>query len=398
MSFKKIQHYIIWILFVLTLLRLFFGNAAFPLFNNVDEHAHFDTVVKYSAGNLPNPRNVKFDLESAKYIVLYGSPEYITRPENYTSKEMPLPNWKTLNDISQETLDAKFTEWTSTKNHEVFSPPIYYSIQGAWFSFGKLLGLDGGYLLYWLRFVNVFVFLGLFWITYIALRKIFPEDLVLQTSVLTLLAFFPQDVFYSINSDTFSPLPSNVGDRAVFVEGTINQASPVAYPTFITKTEQENVNRTFNADNPSRVFGVDIPNGLASGSSLVALNGDSLGIWSGSKIISNGIIKRAVDLYLSNNLVRPKFGFNYETLTVTKAKLLGLSEGIRVTLLTKSGPASQAGLKEGDIITKVGETQVINQPQFEQLLESYLPTQIVPLSIVRGQQSLIINLASQKLE
>jgi putative serine protease PepD len=197
---------------------------------------------------------------------------------------------------------------------------------------------------------------------------------------------------------TFTPLPSNVGDRAVFVEGTINQASPVAYPTFITKTEQENVNRTFNADNPSRVFGVDIPNGLASGSSLVALNGDSLGIWSGSKIISNGIIKRAVDLYLSNNLVRPKFGFNYETLTVTKAKLLGLSEGIRVTLLTKSGPASQAGLKEGDIITKVGETQVINQPQFEQLLESYLPTQIVPLSIVRGQQSLIINLASQKLE
>lgn len=206
MNFKKNQPYIIWILFALTLLRLFFGNAAFPLFNNVDEHAHFDTVVKYSAGNLPNPRNVKFDLESAKYIVLYGSPEYITRPENYTSKEMPLPNWKTLNDISQETLDAKFTEWTSTKNHEVFSPPIYYSIQGAWFSFGKLLGLDGGYLLYWLRFVNVFVFLGLFWITYIALRKFFPEDLILQTSVLTLLAFFPQDVFYSINSDTFSPL------------------------------------------------------------------------------------------------------------------------------------------------------------------------------------------------
>jgi len=206
MSLKKIQPYIVWILFTFTLLRLFFGNAAFPFFNNVDEHAHFDTVVKYSAGNLPNPQNVKFNLESAEYIVLYGSPEYITRSENYPSKEMPLPNWEILNDIKKETLDAKVSEWTSTKNHEVFSPPIYYSVQGALFRFGKFLGLQGGHLLYLLRFLNVFVYIGIFWVTYIAIRKYFADDLVFQTSILALLSFFPQDVFYSINSDTFSPL------------------------------------------------------------------------------------------------------------------------------------------------------------------------------------------------
>jgi len=34
-------------------IRVFAFSAAFPFFNNVDERAHFDMVLKYSRGHLP---------------------------------------------------------------------------------------------------------------------------------------------------------------------------------------------------------------------------------------------------------------------------------------------------------------------------------------------------------
>lgn len=77
--FSKVNYlHFVWLLCILTGLRIFVGNAAFSFFNNIDEHAHFDTIMKYAKGSLPDKENVRF-------IVLYGSPEYFYRAENYTS-------------------------------------------------------------------------------------------------------------------------------------------------------------------------------------------------------------------------------------------------------------------------------------------------------------------------
>src|SRR5712664_933896 len=65
-----------------TAIRVFVFAAAFPFFNNVDEQAHVDLVVKY-AHDKP-PRGLEpFASEAAHYFTLYSTPEYFVRPEQY---------------------------------------------------------------------------------------------------------------------------------------------------------------------------------------------------------------------------------------------------------------------------------------------------------------------------
>ena len=67
-----------WILLLclLAAIHVFIFSAAFPFFNNVDEQAHFDLVVKYSHGHIPR-RLEPMSAESAQYIVAYGTLEFL---------------------------------------------------------------------------------------------------------------------------------------------------------------------------------------------------------------------------------------------------------------------------------------------------------------------------------
>src|ERR1700730_18893273 len=87
---KTKQRSWIWILTALAATRVFVFAAAFPLFNNVDEQAHVDLVLRYSHGEparaLPPIAN-----ETAYYFSLYGSPEYFSDPGR---GEFPEPMWR----------------------------------------------------------------------------------------------------------------------------------------------------------------------------------------------------------------------------------------------------------------------------------------------------------------
>jgi hypothetical protein len=190
-AFEKHEKLLVIVLCMIAMMRIFIFSAAFPFFNNVDEQYHFDTVVKHARGYLPCKECNQFDQESVKLIVRYGTPEYFTR----SSILSRLP----VDPVEEET-------WLIIKNHEAFSPPIYYMITGAWFNLGKLIGIQGGYLLYWIRFMNLPIFALLLLITYLYCRYTEPNNLNLRIGVVLLLSFFPEDVFYSINSDVLSPL------------------------------------------------------------------------------------------------------------------------------------------------------------------------------------------------
>src|SRR6266478_7617979 len=71
--------------------RVFMFSAAFPLFNNVDEQAHVDLVMKYSRGEVPHDLG-HYSPESAQYFSLYQSPEYFTPPQQFRSGRFPPPN------------------------------------------------------------------------------------------------------------------------------------------------------------------------------------------------------------------------------------------------------------------------------------------------------------------
>ena len=67
---------LILLLCAIAALRVFTFCAAFPFFNNVDEQAHLDLVVKYARGDVPRDLG-HYSSESANSIALYGSRSYL---------------------------------------------------------------------------------------------------------------------------------------------------------------------------------------------------------------------------------------------------------------------------------------------------------------------------------
>jgi hypothetical protein len=184
--------------------RVLVFAAAFPFFNNVDEQAHVDLVVKYSHGQIP--RKIEpFASESALYFAVYSTPEYFLKPEQYGGNYPP-PTWLLSSEERRKILDEEVPFWESRDNHESGEPPLYYATAGAWMNLARGFGLRGLSLLYWVRFLNIAFAAVLVWIGFAAARSTFPQNQFLQLGVPTLLALWPQSAFYSIQGDAFSPI------------------------------------------------------------------------------------------------------------------------------------------------------------------------------------------------
>jgi len=196
---------LVWLLCLLAAIHVFVFSATFPFFNNVDEQIHFDLAVKYAQGHLPHSLD-PISAEAVPYAVLYGSPEFVGIPANLPDGQFPPPPWRQPLDRVRQTLADKTQAWNNVINHEASQPPLYYSLAGAWWRLGKGLGFHDRPLLYWLRFLNIFLVVALVWLGYLAARLVFPERNLLRVGVPSLLAFLPQSTFYSIQNDVLSPL------------------------------------------------------------------------------------------------------------------------------------------------------------------------------------------------
>ena len=199
------------LLCVLAGLRVFVFAAAFPFFNNVDEQAHFDFVYKYAHGRIPRKLE-NFSTGSSRLIVLYGSPEYLYEPNQFPYGMIPPPVWSLPDTPGYRILEEKSVSSRSNMlNYETTQPPVYYAIAAIWYKLGKVLGVGGGQELYWLRFLNVFVYVLLLWVSFAYIKKLFPANTLLRFGVPLMLVAFPQDVMYTINNDILSPLFFTVG-------------------------------------------------------------------------------------------------------------------------------------------------------------------------------------------
>jgi hypothetical protein len=202
---ERRKRIIIFCLCLMGAFRVFAFNAAFPLFNNVDEDAHFDLVYKYSQGHLPCSWSEKFSRESSELIMLYGTWEYL-EPEESPEDSAYQPLWKLPNARETSLFSEGLVKKQRYKNHEMGAFPIYYLVAGLWYRVEQLFGLGEGDLIYSIRFLNVPLFTLLVWFSYLFARALFPEKDFQQIGLPLIVAFFPQDVFYSINSDALSPL------------------------------------------------------------------------------------------------------------------------------------------------------------------------------------------------
>ena len=193
------------LLFALAAIHVFIFSAAFPFFNNVDEPIHFDLVLKYSRGHVPRKLE-PLSPDSAAYLALFSSCAYLGTPDEFPGHEMPLPPWTQPVDEMRREFAANSAAWQLQENYEVSQTPLYYTVAGAWWRIGKLFGLDGGRLLYWLRFLNVAQMAALIWLAWFAARLVFPENIFVRLGVPAIVAFVPQTAFYSINNDMPSSL------------------------------------------------------------------------------------------------------------------------------------------------------------------------------------------------
>jgi hypothetical protein len=184
--------------------HVFLFSAAFPFFNNVDEQIHFDLAVKYSQGHVPRALE-RVAPEATPYVVIYGTHEYLWASNNFPIEQFPPPWTQPMEKIAPKLVSWE-ASWNNVTNHEASQQPLYYTLAGSWWRLGKVCGFHDGFLLYWVRFLNI-VFIGvLVWLGFVAARMIFPENLFLKIGVPALLAFFPQTAFYSIQNDVLSPL------------------------------------------------------------------------------------------------------------------------------------------------------------------------------------------------
>jgi hypothetical protein len=192
------------ILCAIAALRVFIFAAAFPFFDNVDEQAHVDLVVKYARGKIPHGIEA-FAPESAASFALYRTPEYFV-PDTEYGEQYPPPNWLLSPEERQKIINDELPFWESRPNHESGEPPLYYALAGGWLDLGRAIGLGGFVSLYWVRFLNIAFAIGLVWLGFKAAQIIWPEQQFPAVAVAILLAVWPQSSFYSVQGDSLSPV------------------------------------------------------------------------------------------------------------------------------------------------------------------------------------------------
>jgi hypothetical protein len=182
-------------------LHVFLYAAAFPFFGNVDETAHFDTVVKYARGHLPRSLESNSDT-LVRDAALYGSSFYSAT--NDIGERMP-PPW-TWPAAQQATWIAAQSPINAGTNYQSSQPPLYYAYTAAWWRLGGWLGIGEGQRLYGLRFLNIPLVMLLVWLGWLAAREVLPDNRFGRLAVPGLLAVMPQSAFYSIENDALVPL------------------------------------------------------------------------------------------------------------------------------------------------------------------------------------------------
>ncbi len=196
---------IVLLLCLLAAIHVFVFSAAFPFFNNVDEQAHVDLVVRYARLDLPRAIGPPCP-EALTYLAGCGTLEYLYPPAALPGGQVPPPLWKLPPEQAAPMFLIRKAAWDNRVNHEAAQPPLYYALAGLWWDIGKLLRFEDVKLLYWLRFLNIPLAVALAWLGWRTARVIFPENRFIALAVPALIAFLPQSIFYGVNNDIVSPL------------------------------------------------------------------------------------------------------------------------------------------------------------------------------------------------
>jgi 4-amino-4-deoxy-L-arabinose transferase-like glycosyltransferase len=201
---SRFERRVLVVLCVLGAARIWFGAMALPMFADTDEQAHFDLVHKFARGDWPSEKFVRRDPEVREIAVYYHCPEFVARATEYPDGRYPPPMRERPEPERRAFVDAVRRLLNSQPNHEAHSPPVYYAIAGLWLDIGQSFGQSSYREVYWTRCLNALIFAALVALAYVFCQPYFGRNVALAVAALT--AFFPNTVFFTVNSDLLSPL------------------------------------------------------------------------------------------------------------------------------------------------------------------------------------------------
>jgi len=95
-------------------------------------------------------------------------------------------------------------------------------------------------------------------------------------------------------------------------------------------------------------------------------------------------------LIKEGRVTRGWIGVEPRDLTPEIAKTLDLpvKQGVLITDLVENGPASEGGIRLGDVVLKVADAQVNNTPQLLNAVAALKPRQTATVTVQRGDKRL----------
>jgi serine protease Do len=122
---------------------------------------------------------------------------------------------------------------------------------------------------------------------------------------------------------------------------------------------------------------------------IFTTTGGSAGI--GFAIPGNQARFIAETLISKGKLTRSMLGLTPDNLKEYQKKDLGLDGGARVENVLSDGPAAAAGIKEGDVIVKIGTTTIRTQMDLRNAMLVYAPGTTVPVEYIRDGKTQTAN-------
>ena len=109
-------------------------------------------------------------------------------------------------------------------------------------------------------------------------------------------------------------------------------------------------------------------------------------------IPSNSVKKVTEALIKDGKVTYPYFGISYQSNSAAAAAQLNLStdQGVIVMDVPSSGPAADAGIQPGDVITKVGDYELTAQTTFSEALFNYKPGDTIDVTVVRDGKDMTV--------
>ena len=158
----------------------------------------------------------------------------------------------------------------------------------------------------------------------------------------------------------------------------------------ISQTTLENIIQTDAALNPGNSGGplLDLSGNVVGINFAISQSAENIGF-----VIPINSIKTILDNYKKEGkIIRPFIGVSYQIVTKEVASVQNIPEGAFIRQVLPNTPADKAGLRTGDIITRIDDTDLNENNTLALLLNKYKVDETVKLFVNRDGENLEFNL------